>query len=231
MRQAIYIMVMIHITTTIACVVGLSAMCRPYRTNWRHFYDFPDYPREGSCFNGLTIKILVYMLTAITSISDLICVIIPAIIFWNSMLDRQKKIMAWMLLSLGLLASVATLARLPFAPYFSARQDRVWGLGMATLCCCTEIALGIFSGCAPAIKPFLIATTHWTRSVLGSRKDSLLPSARPSRPRNLKGLTDFSYNTYDLKTIHSPRGDVVEITPSQCLNSWNSDSTPTETLK
>ena len=229
-------MVILHIITTVACFVGLMALCRPYRTNWRHFYDFPEFPREGSCFSGTVIEVLVYMLTAITSISDLVCVIIPAIIFWNSTLDRQKKIMAWMLLSLGLLASIATLVRLPFVPYFPARKDRVWGLGMATLCCCVEIALGIFAGCAPAIKPFFVATTHWTKSVFSVRKNSSapsgsLPSASSARHRNLKGLTDFSYNTYDLKTIHSPRGDVVEITPIQGLSSSNLESTPTNTIE
>jgi hypothetical protein len=231
MRQAIYIMVMIHIITTIACFVGLMAMCRPYRTNWRHFYDFPDYPQEGSCFNSTTILVLVYMLTAITSISDLVCVIIPAIIFWNSTLDRQKKIMAWILLSLGLLASIATLVRLPFAPYFSAREDRVWGLGMATLCCCLEIFLAVIAGCAPAIKPFLIAMKRRSRLVLSACKDSSLPSTGPTRHRGLNGLTDFSYNTHDLKTIHSPRGDVVEIPPMQGLNSWSLHSSPTHTIE
>lgn len=227
-------MVILHIITTVACFVGLMALCRPYRTNWRHFYDFPDFPRQGSCFSGTVIEILVYMLTAITSISDLVCVVIPAIIFWNSTLNRQKKIMAWMLLSLGLLASIATLVRLPFVPYFPARKDRVWGLGMATLCCCVEIALGIFAGCAPAIKPFFVA--YWTKSVFSIRKNSSaptgsLPSGGSARHRNLKGLTDFSYNTYDLKTIHSPRGDVVEITPTQDLSSWNSDTMPTRTIE
>ena len=207
------------------------ALCRPYRTNWRHFYNFPDYPKEGSCFSGTVIEVLVYMLTAITSISDLVCVIIPGIIFWNSTLNRQKKIMAWMLLSLGLLASIATLVRLPFVPYFPAREDRVWGLGMATLCCCVEIALGIFAGCAPAIKPFFVATTHWTKSVFSVRKGSSTPSGNSGRLPNQKGLTDFSYNTYDLKTIHSPRGDVVEITPTQGLGSWASETTPTRTIE
>lgn len=231
MRQAIYVMVMMHITTTIACFVGLMAMCRPYRTNWRHFYDFPDYPKEGSCFSGTTIEILVYMLTSITSISDLICVIIPGIIFWNSTLTRQKKVMAWTLLSLGLLAAIATLVRLPFVPYFPARKDRVWGLGMATLCCCAEIFLAIVAGCAPAIKPFFVATTHWTRSIISVRRESTLPSANSNRLRKPEGLTDFSYNTYDLKMIHSPRGDVVEITPINGLSSWNSGTTPTNTIE
>lgn len=224
-------MVILHIITTIACFVGLMALCRPYRTNWRHFYDFPDFPREGSCFSGTVIEILVYMLTAITSISDLVCVIIPAIIFWNSTLNRQKKIMAWSLLSLGLLASIATLVRLPFVPYFPARKDRVWGLGMATLCCCVEIALGIFAGCAPAIKPFFVATTNWTKSVFSVRKGSTTPSGNSGRLPNQKGLTDFSYNTYDLKTIHSPRGDVVEITPTQGLSSFDSGTAPTRTIE
>ena len=224
-------MVILHIITTIACFVGLMALCRPYRTNWRHFYNFPDYPKEGSCFSGTVIEVLVYMLTAITSISDLVCVIIPGIIFWNSTLNRQKKIMAWMLLSLGLLASIATLVRLPFVPYFPAREDRVWGLGMATLCCCVEIALGIFAGCAPAIKPFFVATTHWTKSVFSVRKGSSTPSGNSGRVPNQKGLTDFSYNTYDLKTIHSPRGDVVEITPTQGLGSLASETTPTRTIE
>lgn len=224
-------MVILHIITTIACFVGLMALCRPYRTNWRHFYNFPDYPKEGSCFSGTVIEVLVYMLTAITSISDLVCVIIPGIIFWNSTLNRQKKIMAWMLLSLGLLASIATLVRLPFVPYFPAKEDRVWGLGMATLCCCVEIALGIFAGCAPAIKPFFVATTHWTKSVFSVRKGSSTPSGNSGRVPNQKGLTDFSYNTYDLKTIHSPRGDVVEITPTQGLGSLASETTPTRTIE
>lgn len=228
MRQAIYTMVMIHIITEIACFVGLMALCRPYSANWRHFYNFPEYPKEGSCFSGTAIKVLVYMLTTITSLSDLVCVIIPAILFWKSSMDRQKKIMAWLLLSLGLLATVATLIRLPFTSFWVERRDRVWGLGMATLCCCLELFFGIIAGCAPAIKPFLTAAVHKLTSCSGSEVETL-PTARSARTGNLKGLTDFSYNTYDLKTIHSPRGNVVEIpsTPVQNLSSWDSSSVPT----
>ncbi|KAI5197113.1 hypothetical protein E4T39_07469 [Aureobasidium subglaciale] len=227
MRQVIYIMIAFNIIAAVACFAGLLVMCRPYRTNWRYFYDFPEYPKQGSCFSGSVIMILVYILTAITSISDFVCVIIPAILFWNTQMDRQKKIMAWSLLSLGLLASIATLIRLPFTPYFNARKDRVWALGMATLCCCVEIALGIFAGCAPAIKPLFIAVISSIKSQLDSVRTG---SSRPIRPTTIitdpDGLTDFSYKTADLKTIHSPRGDIVEITSTHGLSPWEEEPTP-----
>ncbi|KAI4715863.1 hypothetical protein E4T48_07973 [Aureobasidium sp. EXF-10727] len=230
MRQAIYIMVMVHIATTVACFVGLMALCRPYRTNWRHFYDFPGYPREGSCFSGVVIEILVYTLTAVTSISDLICVIIPGVLFWKSRMNRQTKIMAWMLLSLGLLASIATLVRLPFTPYWVAEKDRVWGLGMATLCCCVEIFLGIVAGCASAVKPFVVGIIPKIKSRFTSEQDVSLPTSSTDRVRSLKGLTCFSYNTTDLKTIHSPRGDVIWITPVQNSNLSESESASPNTV-
>ncbi|THY51294.1 hypothetical protein D6C99_04517 [Aureobasidium pullulans] len=220
MRRAIYIMIGFNTFMTAACLVGLMTVCRPYRTNWRHFYNFPEYPKEGSCFSGTVLRSLVYVLTAVIFISDLICVIIPAMIFWNTRMQRKKKIMAWMLLSLGLLASIATLCRLPFTPYWNANHDRVWGLGMATLCCCIEIALGIFAGCAPAIKPLVIALFVGIKSQTCSGKSELdytsesIPSARPTRDRDPDTLASFTFNTIDLKTIHSPRGDVVEITSS-----------------
>ena len=125
MRQAIYIMIGFNTFMTAACLVGLMTVCRPYRNNWRHFYNFPEYPKEGSCFSGTVLRSLVYVLTAVIFISDLICVIIPAMIFWNTRMQRKKKVMAWILLSLGLLASIATLCRLPFTPYWNANRDRV----------------------------------------------------------------------------------------------------------
>ncbi|KAI5211478.1 hypothetical protein E4T38_01311 [Aureobasidium subglaciale] len=213
---------MIIFTTvmTAACLVGLMTVCRPYRTNWRHFYDFPEYPKEGSCFSGAVLQSLVYGLTTIIFISDVICVIIPAMILWNIRMQRKKKIMVWMLLSLGLLASVATLCRLPFTPYWNAKHDRVWGLGVATLCCCVEIALGIFAGCAPAIKQLTIALFVGIKSQTYLGKPEFgytskpISSARPTRDRDPDSLAIFTFNTIDLKTIHSPRGDVVEITSS-----------------
>ncbi|KAG9663354.1 hypothetical protein KCU95_g3926, partial [Aureobasidium melanogenum] len=208
-------------------------MCRPYSANWRHFYDFPEYPKKGTCFSGTNIKILVYILTAVTSISDLLGVIIPAIIFWNSRMDRQKKIMAWLLLSLGLLALTATLIRIPFLSYWQVRRDRIWGIGMGTLCCCLEIFFGITAGCAPAIKPFFVAAIHKLRPRVDHGTAGSFPTTESARVGNLKGLTDFSYNTTDLKAIHSPRGDVLEITGTalQDLSSWGSKSTPTNTFE
>ncbi|KAI4744814.1 hypothetical protein E4T50_04806 [Aureobasidium sp. EXF-12298] len=233
MRQLIYVMIALHIATTIVSFAILMAICRPYSAIWRHFYDFPDYPKEGTCFSGTNIKTLVYLLTAITSISDLLGVIIPTIIFWNSRMDRQKKIMAWLLLSLGLLATIATLARLPFNSYWTARRDRIWGLGMGTLCCCLEIFFGIVAGCAPAIKPFFVTAVHKLRPRVNHGEDASLPTATSARVSNRKGLTDFSYNTTDLKAIHSPRGDVLEITGTvfQESSSWGSKSTPTNTFE
>ncbi|THW13208.1 hypothetical protein D6C86_05146 [Aureobasidium pullulans] len=226
MRQTIYIMIIFNTLMTVACIVGIMALCRPYRTNWRHFYDFPGYPKKGSCSSGVVIKSLAYSLTAIIFTSDVICVILPATIFWKTRMQRKKKIMAWMLLSLGLLASVATLGRLPFLSYWSAEHDRVssdaqpGGLGIVTLCCSIEIALGIFAGCAPAIRPLVIALFVGIRSQTCSGELELestsesIPAARPTRARDPYPLTSFTFNTIDLKTIHSPRGDVVDITSS-----------------
>lgn len=229
MRQIIYIMVTINIISAIGCFASVMTICRPYSANWRHFYNFPEYPKQGTCFDVTTLKILVLIFTSINSILDLINVVIPAIILWGSRMDRQKKIMAWLLLSLGLLAMLAAVIRVPFTAYWTIRRDRVWGLGMGALCCCLEIFFGIFAGCAPAIKPFFVAAVNKLRSCSSSHKDDeSLPTATAARVINGKGLTGFSYNTVDLKAIHSPRGDVLEITGTllEGSSSWDSKSTP-----
>lgn len=111
--------------TTAVVIAAVFSVCRPYSTNWRYFYDFPEYPKEGKCFDIQVILTLIYTLTGIVFVTDLVCVIIPAIIFWNSPMKRAKKIMAWALLSLGLVASIATLCRVPFVTYWDAKEDRM----------------------------------------------------------------------------------------------------------
>ncbi|KAG9700493.1 hypothetical protein KCU95_g2024, partial [Aureobasidium melanogenum] len=228
MRQAIHTMVAINIIAAIGCFASVMTICRPYSANWRYFYDFPGYPKKGSCFDGATLKILVYIFTTINSILDLISFVIPAIILWDSRMDRQKKIMAWLLLSLGLLATIAAVIRVPFTAYWTHKKDRVWGLGMGALCSCLEVFFGIFAGCAPAVKPFCVAAVKKLKSCSNHESDEPLPTALPARVINGKGLTGFSYNTVDLKAIHSPRGDVLEITGTllEGSSSWDSKSTP-----
>lgn len=70
---------------------------------------------------------------------------------------------------------------------------------MATLCCCIEIALGIFAGCAPAIKPLVIALFVGIKSQTCSGKSELdytsesIPSARPTRDRDPDTLASFTF--------------------------------------
>lgn len=124
MRLLVYTMIIINSTMALICLVVLSTMCRPYSASWRYYYDYPGYPKTGSCFNGSIILNLVFVLTGIIFVSDLACVVIPAILFWNTRMQRQQKVMAWALLSLGLLASVASLCRLPFNRAWIAKHNR-----------------------------------------------------------------------------------------------------------
>lgn len=87
---------------------------------------------------------------------------------------------------------------------------------MATLCCCLELTLGIFAGCAPAIKPLAIALLTKIESGFYSNKPEPVvneqsPTQRSTVYGDFDALTNVTFDTIDLENVRSPSDHLSKI--------------------
>ncbi|THW34250.1 hypothetical protein D6D25_05315 [Aureobasidium pullulans] len=76
--------------------------CRPLRATWE--------PSAGTCSNQGIIVHISYFVTACSITTDLACAVMPFVILWKLQMRRRLKFTVAAMLSLGFLASAATIS-------------------------------------------------------------------------------------------------------------------------
>lgn len=96
-----------------------------------------------------------YFVSATSLVTDFSCAILPSVVLWKLQMNKRTKISVITILSLGFLASSATIVRLPGIKYFSARTEHLYHIGDVAIWTLIECGLGIIAGSVAMIKPLV----------------------------------------------------------------------------
>lgn len=121
--------VLIAITSVSSVFVTLYVLlqCRPISTAWGE--------SDGTCLPSTITVAITFVISALNLITDVITAVLPFLMLRHVQMSKQKKRAVVAILSLGVLASIATIARLPFATAYFATTDY---LGLS----CTQPSVG-----------------------------------------------------------------------------------------
>ncbi|KAI4749614.1 hypothetical protein E4T50_00167 [Aureobasidium sp. EXF-12298] len=89
--------------------------CKPLKATWD--------PTAGTCSNQAIIVHISYFVTACSITTDFACAVMPFIILWKLQMRKRLKFTVAAMLSLGFLASAATIVRIKYLDSYFATHD------------------------------------------------------------------------------------------------------------
>ncbi|THX06736.1 hypothetical protein D6D18_02816 [Aureobasidium pullulans] len=143
-RHFLYFIMTLSSISGFICMVAILSMCQPLSATWTGM---------GKCAPPSVLKCVAIYLTVSACITDFSCSILPFFILWNLRMARRLKFTLAVVLSLGFLASAATVVRACYFDRFLARVDYVWGFSDLALWSVIEGLIGITIGSVPSLKP------------------------------------------------------------------------------
>ncbi|KAI5212403.1 hypothetical protein AUEXF2481DRAFT_254676 [Aureobasidium subglaciale EXF-2481] len=121
--------------------------CRPLKATWD--------PSAGTCSNQGVIVRISYFVTACSITTDFACAVMPFVILWNLQMSKRLKFTVAAMLSLGFLASAATIVRIKYLDSYFATQDLAYKVSNVVLWSIIETGIAIIVGSIPSLKPLV----------------------------------------------------------------------------
>ncbi|EEU35870.1 uncharacterized protein NECHADRAFT_34927 [Fusarium vanettenii 77-13-4] len=133
--------------STLIVIIGLFAMCRPVQANWDK--------SAGTCSPPIVITSLSYLVSAAAVATDWICAILPGFMLYKAQMKMATKVSISISLGLGVLASIATIVRLPYIKFYADPKDYPYNVGNIALWSVFESGTGIIAGSLPSLRRLL----------------------------------------------------------------------------
>ncbi|KAF4999861.1 hypothetical protein FDECE_11360 [Fusarium decemcellulare] len=152
----LYVTSAITAAMTVMAFIVVFVQCTPFQASWTG---------EGKCIKVDIIIIPTYIFSVVNIVVDWVVAIMPAFILWNLQLRRKLKLLSFGIMGVGVLASIATIIRMLYVPYYAATSDKLYKLCFILLWTVVELGLGILAGSLPSLRKFFksLAKDHSTR--------------------------------------------------------------------
>ena len=124
--------------------------CNPSRYFWTNLTG-----SEGSCLDPQVIVGTFYGYTAVACITDWTFAILPAILVKGLQMNSREKVSVVLILSMGVLASIASIARIPYVSAMANRDDFLYAVSDTAIWTGVEIGLGVLAACCATLRPLL----------------------------------------------------------------------------
>ncbi|KAJ5314717.1 Vacuolar protein sorting-associated VPS28 N-terminal [Penicillium atrosanguineum] len=141
-------------TITLTIIIGLIFWlvllldCHPISYFWKQAND----RSTGSCLSVDILLDIAYLYSALTVVCDFTLGILPIFLVWHLQMNRRTKVAVGGILSLGAIASVAVIIRLPFLKYY-ADTDFLYSTYQIAVWTIIETGLGITAGSLITLRP------------------------------------------------------------------------------
>ncbi|TGO15002.1 hypothetical protein BTUL_0045g00120 [Botrytis tulipae] len=131
------------ITFLVSCV-----QCRPLKATW-------DPLTPGVCIEPRILENFAYAISAETIFFDWLFALLPIPMLWNIKMSLRLKFSIMVILSLGIVASAATIIRLKYLVAFLNVTDSLYSLAPVFIWSTVEISLGIVAASTATLRPLL----------------------------------------------------------------------------
>ncbi|KKZ64281.1 hypothetical protein EMCG_09744 [[Emmonsia] crescens] len=155
-RAYVYAIYTVGVVTTIFTIFFFFFTlftCWPVDFLWNQIRNLHD---EGTCRQYRKVIAGNYAHGSIICLGDLTLAIVPALMLWNLNLNYRTKLSAGFLLGFGSIASVATIARLPFVKYGYDQVDFLFTNSRIMIWSAVEIGVSIIAVSAMTLKPLMM---------------------------------------------------------------------------
>ncbi|KAL4900415.1 hypothetical protein BDW74DRAFT_170816 [Aspergillus multicolor] len=194
-----------------------------------YFWERTNIFKNGKCISTDVLLVIAYCYSSITIICDVTLGILPACLIWNLQMSRRTKLALVGVLSLGAIASIAVVIRLPYLknysdpdflsnPPDSTYQIAVWSV--------VETGLAIIAGSLITLRPlfrwFLDDGSSYKERTPGRKTTKKYALSTLTANASMPGTEDPKYWRTDL----SDNGNTITTSITAPLGrSFNDNST------
>lgn len=114
-RITLWTLIGITVVSTIFVDIYILVQCRPIERTWGE--------KPGTCLPNTITVAITFVISAFNLITDVTTAVLPFLMLRKVQMTRKRKTAIIMVLSLGVMASIATIARLPFGTAYFAKTD------------------------------------------------------------------------------------------------------------
>ncbi|KAH8816994.1 hypothetical protein F5884DRAFT_830124 [Xylogone sp. PMI_703] len=143
-RVALWIMIGINIFCAVFVDIYVLTQCRPIQRSWGEV--------AGICVPSTITVVITFVVSAFNLLTDVTTAVLPFLMLKDIQMTRKRKSAVIGVLSLGVLASVATIARLPFGTAYFAKTNYLVGIGDIILWTVVECDLALIAGSLPMLR-------------------------------------------------------------------------------
>ncbi|KAF5000929.1 hypothetical protein FGRMN_1386 [Fusarium graminum] len=129
-------------------IVFLLVQCRPFEAHW--------IPSKGTCFSKLVPTILTYAASVSNVITDFAVAVIPMCLVRKLQMRRKLKLYAQLIMALGMLASIASIVRIPYSNAYMKPDNFIPNIILWTV---VECGVGVVAGSLPSLRAFFKSLT------------------------------------------------------------------------
>ncbi|TLS26539.1 hypothetical protein PpBr36_04208 [Pyricularia pennisetigena] len=148
-RYIIFVTMALSSTTGVAFIIGLLAQCSPLDSLWSpDMSEAAESRRRGA---GRIVAAVFYLVSAVNIISDLVIALFSIFILRHVRMKRYMKVSVGAALSLGVLASVATIVRLPYISTYYTVENYLHSMGYIVLWSTVESGVSIIAASLPML--------------------------------------------------------------------------------
>ncbi|KAF4963470.1 hypothetical protein FSARC_8519 [Fusarium sarcochroum] len=165
-KYFLWCLIAVSVIITLIAMLAVLVRCKPVAASWN--------PALGTCIDQNIIVVLTYVVSGMNIVTDWSVAIMPVFILRNIQMRKTLKRMAILVMGVGVLASVATIIRLPYSSAYSNPKDQLYGIGNIILWTVVECGLGIIAGSMPMLrKLFKTLSKDESSYVVGSNDINL----------------------------------------------------------
>ncbi|KAF3767176.1 hypothetical protein M406DRAFT_16824, partial [Cryphonectria parasitica EP155] len=143
-RLILWILIGVSVVSTVFVQLYVLLQCRPIAASWGEV--------PGTCVTSMITVAITFIISGFNLITDVTTAVLPFIIIKDIQMGKEKKRAVIVVLSLGVLASVATIVRLPYATAYFATSDYMVGMGDIIMWTVVECDTALIAGSLPMVR-------------------------------------------------------------------------------
>ncbi|PSR79578.1 hypothetical protein BD289DRAFT_442227 [Coniella lustricola] len=149
LRVVIWVCLVASVASAMVGFVAVVALCQPLAYYWNTSID------GGWCASTQIITGISYLISIMAIVTDWTCALIPCFVVWNLQMRSRLKASVCAVLALGIIASAATVIRLPYLRFYNIAEDYDYHVCNIVLWSIVECSLGILAGSLPSLRSLL----------------------------------------------------------------------------
>ncbi|KAL0939334.1 uncharacterized protein CTRU02_205944 [Colletotrichum truncatum] len=216
-RWIIYVNLVVVCMISIAFFCIMTFQCKPVSYFWKQLEGM-----KGSCINYNIVPDAVVAHSVVSAVSDWVMGLLPIALLWNVNLNRRTKVLVAVLLSMGMIAGVALIIRIPYVRRLAISADFLYETIDVAIWSVMEPALGIIAASVTSLRPLFhgwgfgwSSKSKQSRPTYAGWADSSRRPAQNETPApNTRGTTSENCSstnqTYDDLTL-SPTSSDIEL--------------------